>query len=309
MPLLRGGTNMPNYQAAPSGHAISRRIADLLEDIDPIQYSGSSRARRVRNINDHIQGRNDMPLGPLLDWAAQVDGGGYAGRVTEIHQMIQTLQAQKSLMDQPYPLPYTLESPYQKYTDDPLNPIKIIDQPLFDQTAKAGFPCDFFRCSYFEGVNIYCMPDGADCTSSTFYHCNFTACRIRRTMFPQVTMQDCGFDSCALQEVIFHAASISNTHFTDSTLRSVTFQEARLKSCLTVDCTLEGVDFFHTRLDGCTYGRIQAADIMNLPYAQITQGGATEVECARNRAGIFRALGVEDPERIAMRRRAPGSGR
>ena len=65
---------MPNYQAAPSGHAISRRIADLLEDIDPIQYSGSSRARRVRNINDHIQGRNDMPLGPCwtgrLKWMA-----------------------------------------------------------------------------------------------------------------------------------------------------------------------------------------------------------------------------------------------
>ena len=33
---------MPNYQAAPSGHAISRKIADLLENIDPIQYSGSS---------------------------------------------------------------------------------------------------------------------------------------------------------------------------------------------------------------------------------------------------------------------------
>lgn len=48
---------------------------------------------------------------------------------------------------------------------------------------------------------------------------------------------------------------------------------------------------------------------MNLPYAQITQGGATEAECARNRAGIFRALGVEDPERTAAQRRTPGSGR
>lgn len=296
---------MMEYRAVPSGYEISKKVADLLEDIDPIQYNGNNRVRRVRNVNDYLQGRNDMPLEPLLDWAAQVDGGAYAGRVTEIRQMIQTLQAQRTLMDQPYPLPYTLESPYQKYTDDPLNPTKIIDQSLFDRTAKVGFPRDFFRCSHFDGVNIYCMPDGADCAYSTFHNCNFTVCRIRRTMLPQVTMQGCYFYSCELQEVIFHEASISNTHFTDSTLRSVTFQEARLKSCLTVDCTMEGIDFFHARLDGCTYGRIRAADIMNLPYAKVTQGGATEEECARNRAAIFRALGVKDPLRPPMQKGPP----
>lgn len=296
---------MMEYRAVPSGYEISKKVADLLEDIDPIQYNGSNRARRVRNVNDYLQGRNDMPLEPLLDWAAQADGSAYAGRVTEIRQMIQTLQAQRTLMDQPYPLLCTLESPYQKYTDDPLNPTKIIDQSLFDRTAKVGFPHAFFRCSHFDGVNIYCMPDGADCAYSTFHNCNFTACRIRRAMFPQVTIQDCYFYSCELQEVIFHEASISNTHFTDSALRSVTFQEARLKSCLTVDCTMEGIDFFHAKLDGCTYGRIRAADIMNLPYAKITQGGATEEECARNRAAIFKALGVKDPERSPKRRRPP----
>lgn len=112
---------MPNYQAVSSGYEISKRIADLLEDIDPVQYNGNNRARWVRNVNDYLQGRNDMPLEPLLDWAAQVDGGTYVDRVTEIRQMIQTLQAQRSLLDQPYPLPYTLERPYQKYTDDLLN--------------------------------------------------------------------------------------------------------------------------------------------------------------------------------------------
>ena len=55
---------MPDYQAVLSGHEISKKIADLLEDIDPIQYNGSNRARRVRNVNDYIQGRNDMPLEP-----------------------------------------------------------------------------------------------------------------------------------------------------------------------------------------------------------------------------------------------------
>ena len=66
---------MPDYQAVLSSHEISKNIADLLEDIDPIQYNGSNRARRVRNVNDYIQGRNDMPLEPLLDWAAKADGG------------------------------------------------------------------------------------------------------------------------------------------------------------------------------------------------------------------------------------------
>ena len=43
---------MPDYQAVLSSHEISKNIADLLEDIDPIQYNGSNRARRVRNVND-----------------------------------------------------------------------------------------------------------------------------------------------------------------------------------------------------------------------------------------------------------------
>ena len=69
---------MMEYQAVPSGYEISKKVADLLEDIDPIQYNGSNRTRRVRNVNGYLQGRNDMPLEPLLDWAAQADGGAYA---------------------------------------------------------------------------------------------------------------------------------------------------------------------------------------------------------------------------------------
>ena len=51
---------MRDYQAVLSSHEISKKITDLLEDIDPIQYNGSNRARRVRNVNDYIQGRNDI---------------------------------------------------------------------------------------------------------------------------------------------------------------------------------------------------------------------------------------------------------
>ena len=300
---------MPNYQAVSSGHEISKRVADLLEEIDPIQYNGSNRTRRVRNVNDYIQGRNDMPLEPLLDWAAQTGGGTHAEQVATIRQMIQAFHKQKSRMDQPYQLPHTLQCSYQRFTDDSLNPVKIIDQALFDRAAREGFPYNFFKCSYFDGVNIYCIPDGEDCAHSTFHNCNFTACRIRRTVFPFAKVWGSAFDSCELQEVSLLEASIVNTHFRDCTLRSVTFQEAHLKSCRTIDCTMEGIDFFRTRLDGCTYGRIPAADIINLPYAQITKGGATEKECAQNRAAIFQALGVKDPEAVPRQRRIPSQER
>ena len=105
---------MPNYQAVSSGHEISKRVADLLEEIDPIQYNGSNRTRRVRNVNDYIQGRNDMPLEPLLDWAAQTGGGTHAEQVATIRQMIQAFHKQKSRMDQPYQLPHTLQCSYQR---------------------------------------------------------------------------------------------------------------------------------------------------------------------------------------------------
>ena len=54
---------MPDYQAISSGYEVSKKIADLLENIDPIQYNGNNRARRVRSVNDYLQGRNDMQIG------------------------------------------------------------------------------------------------------------------------------------------------------------------------------------------------------------------------------------------------------
>ena len=79
-----------------------------------------------------------------------------------------------------------------------------------------------------------------------------------------------------------------------------------------VDCNAVWLDFMDASLDGCSFGRIRQGNnsiVLHLNTAHITQGGATEEECARNRAGIFRALGVEDPERTAARRRTPESGR
>lgn len=72
---------MSDYKAVQSSLEISRWIFDCLEDIDPIQYNGRNRPRMIRNINDCLQGRNDMPLEELMEWAAASKGGEYAARV------------------------------------------------------------------------------------------------------------------------------------------------------------------------------------------------------------------------------------
>ena len=58
---------MSDYKAVQSSLEISRWIFDCLEDIDPIQYNGRNRPRMIRNINDCLQGRNDMPLEELME--------------------------------------------------------------------------------------------------------------------------------------------------------------------------------------------------------------------------------------------------
>ena len=119
---------MPDYQAVLSGHEISKKIADLLEDIDSIQYNGSNRARRVRNVNDYIQGRNDMPLEPLLDWAAKADGGAYAGKVAVLRQSIRDFQAQKALLAVPYTRTSHKQFEYKTIELEMDRPLKVINQ-------------------------------------------------------------------------------------------------------------------------------------------------------------------------------------
>lgn len=70
---------MPDYQAVLSSHEISKNIADLLEDIDPIQYNGSNRARRVRNVNDYIQNPVALKSELLMSICEQQMGEGQLG--------------------------------------------------------------------------------------------------------------------------------------------------------------------------------------------------------------------------------------
>ena len=56
---------------------------------------------------------------------------------------------------------------------------------------------------------------------------------------------------------------------------------------------LDSINYLTAMLDGCSFGRVTASDVRNLDTATITQGGAGQEECRRNRDAIFQALGVE----------------
>lgn len=281
---------MSEHRPVPSGLEISRRIADCLEDIDPIQYNGSNRARRVRNVNDYLQGRNDMPLDELLDWAERAQGGEYAARVQALRRSIRDFQEQKALLGQPYTRQGSRTYPYRVWDANPERPLKIIDQQLFDRAAKDGFPPGFFRKSYFDRVTFYCLPQGADLNFSYFQDCSFIVCRIGGTTFDNASLNSCDFHTSDIDHTTFIGASLSYTHFRDSSLTWVSFQQARLNSCNTIDCVLRNVGFLNTVLDGCSYQQITADNTRYLHTARITQGGATAEECARNRAAVLQSL-------------------
>ncbi len=276
---------MENYQAVRSGLAISRNVADYLEQIDPRTYHGDSRVQTIRAVNDILQDRSAHTAEELLD------GLGDHPQATALRRDILDFLAQKELLDRPYTREGVLEYPsgLSRYHSRD-RPLKIIDQALYDQAAKAGFPLDFFRESYFDRVTFYCLPERADCNFSHFSHCSFQVCRISRATFDGAGLEDCVFHTARLDHVTFFAAGLTHTHFRDSTLCWVSFQNARLKSCSTIDCTLRNVGFLNATLDGCSYGRVTAENTRCLHTARITQGGATEQECAENRVAILQAL-------------------
>lgn len=287
------------YRAVPSGHQISMVIANILEETAPHRFHGGNRTQTIREWNDALQGRSDLSLDMLYERLEQTCGGGGAKRIEEIKETMAAFRHQKMLRTLRYTMTGSQTYDYQLWDLDPSCPLKIIDQEIFDHAAEHGFPPDFFTKSYFDRVTIYCMPDGADCSSSRFYHCSFSVCGIRGAVFDNADMDDTDFHSALLQMVNFTGATITHSHFRDCCLVSVSFQDARLKSCLTADCEMNRVDFQGAVLDGSSYGRIKARNILNLSGSAITQGGATTEEVRRLRLSVFRELGVSiSPARL-----------
>lgn len=266
---------------------------------DPVKYPPGEDSKIVRSLNDTLQGRSKQTVDELLADVDAVCGrlGIYNSEWLMLRQAIEDFQHQKELLGRPYTKSSDKQYKYRTFDLDPERPLKIVNQRLYDQAAKAGFPPTFFRETYFDGVTFYCIPDHTDFNFSRFHNCTFAVCRIRKATFDGASLSSSEFHSCDIQYATFFKASIAHTHFHDSTLRNVSFQEARLKFCNTVDCKLDGVGFLNATLDGCFFGRIAAQGIRHLHTANITQGGATEREVKHNREAILAALRPQQGER------------
>ncbi len=90
-----------------------------------------------------------------------------------LRQYVQDFQHQKSLLSQGYTKISDAQYSYKMHSGR-----KVIDQQLYDQAAKDGFPAGFFRDSFFHRVTLYCLPDGQYCSNSVFDLCTFAVCRI-----------------------------------------------------------------------------------------------------------------------------------
>ena len=284
---------MNDYKAVRSSLDISKSIAFYLEMSDPAAFRLRDRAGSIRTINDILQGRSEKTVEAMLAELEQKGGTYYAGEIAILRQNIQDFQHQKMMLTQPYCKSSGKTYRFRTFDNSIGRSLKIVDQKLFDKAAKAGFPPEFFRETYFDQVNIYCLPEYADFYGSIFQNCAFAVCRISAPSFIGTSIYSSEFHSCVLEHADFFRASIAYTHFHDSALAHVTFQKARLKSCNTIDCTLDSINYLTATLDGCSFGRVTASDVRNLDTATITQGGAGQEECRRNRDTIFQALGVE----------------
>ena len=281
---------MIDYKAVPSGLDISRRVVDCLEAAAPAAYRYEERVQAIQTVNDILQGRAARTVEELLAELGKCSGK----QADNLRADIRDFQRQKELLTRTYDTRWTGEAYFfeqRKGTEG--RTLKVIDQTLYDRAAQEGFPPEFFREAYFDGVTFYCLPKFADFLGSELHRCKFAVCRITSASFVFSHIYDTEFYSSVLSYVDLCGATLSHTHFRDCELSNVMLQTARLKGCNTIDCTMDGVDYAGATLDGCTFGRVTAGKI-RLDCATITQGGATEEECRRNRQAIYQALGVSE---------------
>ena len=281
---------MNDYKAVPSGLDISRRVADCLEAAAAVGYLPNERTRAIRAVNDILQGRSTRSAEELL---VELDKCG-EGRIASVRQDIQDFLRQKELLTQVYDKGSGDKQFLYKHRRQNGKSLKVIGQRIYDRAARAGFPPDFFRESYFDNVTFYCLPVLADFFGSELRNCKFAVCRMEYTSFIGAHIYDTEFYSCVMNYLDFFTTVIAHTRFDDCELSHSVFHKAELLHCGFTDCTLDHINFLGALLDGCSFGRITAGTIRNLDKAIISLGGATLEECRQNKESIYQALGVKE---------------
>ncbi len=278
---------MIEYKAVPGGLELSRRIVDGLEAAAPADYRPGERARAIRAINDILQGRSPRSPQELLTELEQYGGDPFSAVRSDVKDFLR----QKELLASPY----TNSSTKQflcKHRKENGRSLKVIGQQIYDRAAKAGFPQDFFRESYFDNVTFYCLPERADFCGSEMRFCRFAVCRMESSAFTGAHIYNTMFYSCVMNHADFFAATVAHTRFSDCELSHTMFQKARMVHCGITDCTLDHINFLGALLDSCSLTRITAGNIRNLDKATISLGGATMEECRQSKAAIYQALGI-----------------
>lgn len=293
---LKEANTIDDFKAVRSSLDISRSLKYYLSMRDHDKYGDSTKI--VRALNDTLQGRGERTVEQLLAEMDAVCGGwkGYDEDRAMLRQRIQDFQHQKALLSREYD-----KTSDSQYTYETRGGRKVIDQNLYDQAARDGFPAGFFHNSFFHRVTLYCLPDAQDCCNSVFDLCTFAVCHINGYVdFGHCSFYGGEFHSCEMNYVNFSEATITNTRFQDSSLKNVAFQLAQMKSCGVADCTLEHLNFLCATLDGCSFSRVIARDIRHLRTADIIQSGATEEEARHNRETVLSAL---HPQRLEQTKR------
>ncbi|MCL2837625.1 MAG: pentapeptide repeat-containing protein [Oscillospiraceae bacterium] len=283
----------PEFQKVKAGLTISQEIHWFLKNVDGQNYKFSDFEQSVKGFNDILQGRGEH-IKAFIVRLKEKYGTLHVKKVDLIEKDISNFLMQKVLLDKVYD-----KSSSQKYDTEiyphPDKPLKIITQKIYDSAVKGGFPNDFFKDSYFEGIKFYCLPDCADFSNSRLVECRFTVCRAVGANFNNATLDGAEFHTSNLQNADFSSAYIRYTQFRDCDISSASFHRSLLNECYIADCVLDKVNFFNIHFKESRVERITANDIKEFRTVQFSMNGATKEECRKNRESIYTAFGVPMP--------------
>lgn len=285
-----------------SSGEIAISLADYLETFYRKQYPPNSRADTVCEVNDILQGRAQRTVQDFFR-ELETSNGGDLGEVAQLKRDAEDFQRQRSLIKEPNPY-VNSEWPYEPEIMGGGSDLmrKVIDQKLYDAAAERGFPSSFFRQSFFDHVTLYDIPDFQDCSLSVFQSCKFSVCRLHGIDFEDTNIYSSDFNTVYMESTFFDLSSMASTRFRDCEMREVSFRDCHMKSVRALDCVMERVSFSGARLDGCSFDRVKPHIVTGLRHATITQSGATDEECERNRRAIWEALA---PARVPKARTPP----